>query len=80
MTKKDTPETTFIAPLSFLVKAIKLKTTPNNKRRNPMRTIGSIMSSEIQFITSASDPNAIKTIDQILKGFFKLVQPPFPLT
>ncbi len=77
MTKKDTTEITFIAPFSFFEKAIKLKITPNNKSINPMRTIGSIMSSEIQFITSASDPNAIKPIDQILKGFSKLVQPPY---
>lgn len=73
MTKKETPDITFITPFSFFERAIKLKIIPSNKSINPMRTIGSIIPAEIQLITSASNPNAIKTIDQILKGFLKSV-------
>lgn len=77
MMKKDTPDIIFITPFSFFKKAIKLNKAPSNKSMKPMRTIGSIISDVVQLITIASNPRIIKTLDHILKGPLKLVQPPF---
>lgn len=65
----------FIYPFSFFEIAMKLNTTPINKKIEPISTINSEYPSINQFAPKEINPNTIKKIDHLLNNFIIFTSP-----